>query len=509
MKRKILTLALCVAVSIFCAMAVGCSAENEPLTPTDESVFVINKSGVITDINATGKMLSTIVIPEKINDIEVKEIGQNAFKLCTNLVKIVLPEGLKTIRPYAFEKCTSLKQIVLPKSLTRIENYVFRNCSSLQSITMTDNVTYVGSNMFYNCTSLKSVKLSANITRIGKQMFYNCSSLKNIIIPKNVGQIEYNAFNGCVNLTSVTIEDGVDGIQYNAFSKCAISEITIPSSVTTIGNGAFSDCKNLKAVNIGSGLVSLGNGVFNICPKLEKFSLNEQNTALKIEQTALYSADGEMLFRYPSSTNETEYIVPSAVKKVAGGAFNGTTLKSIVLPSGVESIGDFAFSGAKNLTALVIPQTVTTLGGSVASDCPVVTVITDASEKPSAWTADFGVMRPVIYGYDGSFGTTENGLVWVKTTSGVAVALCDLTVTEVIIPEQIEGVSVTTLPEYAFFDSDKITKLVIPATVTAVSDYAIFICPNINIYCKALSQPNTWAEFWNESGSIPTFNYTE
>ena len=507
MKRKILTLALCLAVSIFCALAVGCNAESEPLKPTDDNAFVINNSGVITDMTATGKMLSTVVVPDEINGIKVKEIGQNAFKLCTNLVKIILPEGLETIRPYAFEKCNSLQQIVFPQSLTRIENYVFRNCSSLQSITMSDNITYVGSNMFYNCTALKSVKLSANITRIGKQMFYNCSSLTSITIPQKVGQIEYNSFNGCVNLSSVTIEEGVDGIQYNAFSKCALGEITIPNSITTIGDGAFYDCKNLKTVNIGSGLESLGKGVFSNCPKLEKFNLSDQNTALKIDQTALYSADKKTLYRYPSSTNQTQFTVPSQVKTVASGAFSGSALKSIVLPSGVESIGDQAFSGSQNLTALVIPQTVTALGSTVASGCPVVTVITDASAKPSAWTTDFGIMRPVIYGYDGAFGTTENGLIWVKTTVGVAVALCDLTVAEVVLPEQIGGINVTTLPEYAFFDSEKITKLVIPATVTAVSDYAIFLCPNINIYCKAPSKPNTWAEFWNESGSTPTFNY--
>lgn len=76
MKRKILTLALCLAVSIFCALAVGCNAESEPLKPTDDNAFVINNSGVITDMTATGKMLSTVVVPDEINGIKVKEIGQ-------------------------------------------------------------------------------------------------------------------------------------------------------------------------------------------------------------------------------------------------------------------------------------------------------------------------------------------------------------------------------------------------------------------------------------------------
>ncbi|MBR2989153.1 MAG: leucine-rich repeat domain-containing protein [Clostridia bacterium] len=508
MKRKFLALALCLAISLFGALAVACNGE-EPLTPTDESVFVINDNGVITDLTSDGKLLSTIVVPQSVQGKEVKEIGANAFKLCTQLKKVVLPEGLTTIRPYAFEKCTKLERIVIPESVTRIENYVFRNCTELKSITLSDNVTYVGSNMFYNCTSLKSVKLSNNITRIGKQMFYNCASLTSITIPAKVGQIEYNAFAGCSKLASVTIEEGVDGIQYSAFQGTAIESITIPSSIESLGDSAFASCGNLKTVNIGSGVKTLGKSVFSHCESLATITVSSDNADFKMVNSGLYSSDGKTLYAHLKDGTGNQCTVENGVEVISNGAFDGCgELEIVSLPDTVTEIQDGAFSNCENLKIIYIPQSVTTLGVSILQNSPQVTVLCPAEQKPSEWINSFGVMRPTIYNcVSGEYGIAD-GLVWAKTNDGLAVALYDLTLTSVVIPSTINSMAVTQIPKYGFMNCKLLESVVIPQSVVSIEGSAFFMC-SPQIYCEATERQLGWQDNWNVTRKTEIYNYTQ
>ena len=139
--------------------------------------------------------------------------------------------------------------IVFDSEVTTIGYAAFRGCSSLTSVTIPDSVTSIGYEAFSGCSSLTSVTIPNNVTTIGYAAFVNCSSLTSVTIPDSVTTIGDYAFAGCSSLTSVTIPDSVTTIGEMVFRYCSsLTSVTIGDSVTTIGEVAFSGCYNLTSV---------------------------------------------------------------------------------------------------------------------------------------------------------------------------------------------------------------------------------------------------------------------
>ena len=139
-------------------------------------------------------------------DGSVTSIGRGAFKDCTWLEHIVLPDSLTSIGNSAFENCDRLKNITISDSVTSIGDYAFSGCSNLTSVIIGDGVTSIGSGAFQSCGSLIDVTIGDGVEVIGFQTFYNCSSLISIVIPDSVGLISNFAFLGCDCLTSAVFE---------------------------------------------------------------------------------------------------------------------------------------------------------------------------------------------------------------------------------------------------------------------------------------------------------------
>ncbi len=118
-------------------------------------------------------------------------------------------------------------------------------------------------------------------TAIRERAFYYCSSLESVTIPNSVTSMGNYAFNNCRNLTSVTIGNNVTSIGNNAFSYCtSLTSVTIPDSVTSIGNSAFADCSKLASVTIGNSVTSIGNSAFVNCSILESVTIPDSVTSM-------------------------------------------------------------------------------------------------------------------------------------------------------------------------------------------------------------------------------------
>mgnify|MGYP004451675751 FL=1 len=344
-------------------------------------------------------------IPESVTygnqTYRVTSIGFYAFRECSNLTSITIPNSVTSIGERAFYGCTGLTSVTIPNSVTSIGERAFEGCTSLISVAIGNSVTSMGENVFYNtpwynnkpdgvvyinnvlycykgkmpgntsivvengtigiasaafrdCTGLTSITIPNSVTSIGERAFEGCTGLTSITIPNNVTSIEWSAFSGCTGLTSITIPNSVTSIEGWAFYSCTgLTSITIPNSVTSIEGWAFYSCTGLTSITIGNSVTSMGGNVFDNTPWYN----NKPNGVVYINNV-LYCYKGKM-------PDNTSIVVENGTIGIASAAFlDCTGLTSITIPNSVTSIGERAFYGCTGLTSITIPNSVTWIGES-------------------------------------------------------------------------------------------------------------------------------------------------
>lgn len=354
-------------------------------------------------------------------------INNMAFKYKGKMepnAKIVIKEGTTEIFPGAFSECTTPFSVEIPNSVKSIQG-AFSGCVGLTSVNVPSSIKYIESGDFYGCTSLSSITIPNSVTSIGLQAFQGCSSLVSISIPNSVTSIGYYAFSGCTSLTSINIPNSVTYLERLAFYGCTnlafvdidmteidtdaflvqgysyeqsnltnnIKQVNIGKNVKRI-RGAFTNCENLSIVNILGDLVEIGYGSFAGCFKLStinipnsvttigshafygcKFStIDIPNSIVELDGYAflgtpwydnqpngmIYINDMAYLYKGPAYGNVS---IKEGTKKICSAAFLGQhNLTSVIIPNSVTGIGGKAFSGCTNLTSINIPDGVTNIG---------------------------------------------------------------------------------------------------------------------------------------------------
>ena len=213
-----------------------------------------------------------IIIPETVvfntATYLVTSIRQHAFRKCTSLTSITLPDSIATIARGAFNGCSSLTAIVIPDSVTSIGHMAFAGCTSLkleptQEIEMSNFkyrlLMHNHLAMVVDCygepeaidvpSEIHHEGVIYRVTSIGEHAFDCCSSLTTVVVPDGVMSIEYRAFFGCQSLTNITIPNSVTSIGTEAFYDCSsLTSIVLPDSVTSIEWWAFCGCKSLTDI---------------------------------------------------------------------------------------------------------------------------------------------------------------------------------------------------------------------------------------------------------------------
>ncbi len=219
---------------------------------------------------------------------------------------------------------TSIEYVFFPNKLRTIAKKAFYNCAKLKTFEIPDSVTYIGYSNNYNFGA-----------------FQNCTSLKSVVIGSGVKTIPHDTFCGCSSLETVIFSEGLEKIGVNSFQNCVkLKELKFPDTLKEVQSEAFCNDTSIKTIDFGKGINSIGLKAFHSCSSLLSVNL-------------------------PDSLTEVAY----ANYGDAGVFQNCTSLKSVVIGSGVKTIPHDMFYGCTSLTTVYIPASVETIANNAFGNC--------------------------------------------------------------------------------------------------------------------------------------------
>jgi YD repeat-containing protein len=344
--------------------------------------FVVDANGVLIGYNGSG---GDVMIPDNLG---ITAIGKFVFWNNSSLTAVFIPDGVTSIADSAFLNCGQLREATIPAGMLSIGNSAFQN-TGLDSLVIPHSVTGIGDLAFAYCTNIESVYVSwssplsittaypsgavfSGLTLSGIKLVvpagtgaayaaadvwkefniregdsspansdfvvvngvlvgYNGSG-GDVVIPDNLGITAIgNAFQGKNNITSVVVPDGVDNIRANAFDGSFLETISIPASVTSIGDGAFYKCSRLTSVTVDAG-----------------------NTTYSSANGVLYNKNQTVLIYYPAGKTDPAFAIPGTVTQIYKNAFSFSQsgLSVVTIPGSVTSIGESAFSYCFDLSSV-------------------------------------------------------------------------------------------------------------------------------------------------------------
>ncbi len=298
----------------------------------------------VKDKDYEGEVTIPVVVNYDDKTYGVKSIGDNACKGRTGITKVTISNGITSIGKSAFAGCGNLNSVNIPNSITTIGSYAFSGCYVLSnSIELPQGIEVINDHTFSGCTLLPYVKIPSSVKSIGEYSFFYCHHLTSVVIPDGTISVGAFSFCGCERLETIDFSNSITYIGSYAFSGCSrLSSVNIPKNVTEVGWGAFSGCA-LTSINVDP-----DNRIYD--------SRDNCNAIIKKSNMSLVQGCKNTVF-------------PTGVRSIGPWAFGGCKVTSIEIPNTVKSIGMSAFYGCANLSSVVIPEGVNEIGYSAFHNC--------------------------------------------------------------------------------------------------------------------------------------------
>ena len=324
-----------------------------------------------------------------------KVIGKKSLaSLKYTVVNLTLAEGTEKIEKKAFKGFTNLATVTLPSTLTEIGDQAFYGCGSLGSVNLEDtSLTKCGKSVFEACTSfvsltvpgslktvpekfaadnyVKTVTFEEGIEKIDKEAFTG-SGIENITLPDTVKSIGEDAFSNCAGVKSITLPEGLEGIGERAFASLGfgITEVTIPGSVNTIGESAFEGCLSLSAINIEEGVKKIEKSAFARCIEIEKMVIPDSvefiDKNILAGCSSLTTLVTPFVGKTTGETKKLSYMTDSfylSVLEITSAQFvgkkalaSGSMLTTVTFGEGVKTIEPGICEGLYNINRVNLPE---------------------------------------------------------------------------------------------------------------------------------------------------------
>ena len=458
------------------------------------------------------------------------EIGQNAFRNCTTLQRIAIPDTVETIGDNAFDGCTSAEITIegdaLPANLgkdwdngavvlhdvqrtgttedgfryyitqqneavifdylgsetvvefpatvdnypvTDIYNSVFYGNTTVKEVILPEGIRTVGKNMFRGCTALVSVTIPDSVTEIGKYAFQNCQNLNEIVIPEGVEVIEAYSFSGCAKLTKVLLPAGITTIGESAFNGCsALSSLNLPENLQSIGTYAFSSCKLLTSIVLPENMTTMGGNVFSGCTGLTSVVIPESVTTMG---QGVFDGCIALTSAGPIGSGcDIEFGWKETIPQYAfyDSGWRSVKLTRVILPEGLAAIGAGAFRNCSVLENINIPASVKTMGSGVFAGC---SKLMTAGPVGSGCNIEFGWTAEIPDSSFSYLSTLSNVILPDSITSIGNSAFYECALSAVDLPDNL-----VTIGNTVFARCGALTEIVIPENVTTVGSQVFSGC---------------------------------
>ena len=416
MKKRIASLGMA-------AVMLGASVPVLPMMTTTVSAEETEKTfeqltykiidGKSVTITGCDKSAEEIQIPAEIEGMPVTTIDRQAFDLCRTLRSVTIPASVNSIAPMTFSTCDNLTAINVDPSNEKYE--------SLNGVLFDKGQTQL---MVFPCKNEQHDYTIPNTVSSISDGAFACAFaggalLTSVAIPDSVTKIGHEAFAGCENLTDITIPEGVTSLDSTFWLCSSLKSVTIPDSITDIGGMAFSGCTSLSSVTIPKNVKSIGDCAFSNC----------------------------------------------------------SALTAVTIPDSVTSIGFSAFEYCLSLASVTIPDSVKSIGINAFDNCKALTIYGNAGSYAETYAKENNIPFALIATAAERTEKTLGQLTY-KILGGKSVTItdCDKSVTEIEIPTEIDGLSVTSIGDGAFANCTELASVTLPARLRSIGISAFSNC---------------------------------